>query len=453
MKKKILFSLVAIAAAAAVIIGGTTAFFSDTETSTGNTFTAGAIDLTIDNESYVTNEDGVLVYNNGTSWGLSDLTNQLFFNFLDLKPGDRGEDTISLHVNNNDAWACMNINLTATLENGQTEPEAKEDLTAGENEGELQNELYFAFWADDGDNVYEEGEVIFKEGLAKDLFDGKYWTLSDSEKNVWLAQNIAPLTGAQTYYIAKYWCYGELGFDAVPQDTFGKTGENGPLSGRGTGFTCNGQPVTNVSQTDGIKADVSFYAVQSRNNAGFTCDSLNEVVINAEGPFDGWNGPGVLKWQSEGRFGSNTMTGDWEVGVGTNTQNSGTMNHTNNVMTSGTPVPFTVNYDGNTASFTVNGNTASYVVGPVTNTADLNIIAGKVSSGAGDSVELTNLKLDGNALNPDVLIDTDNTDAKYLVISSEDLSGGFILTGMVEFNWTPATTAGSRPAFQVQVRD
>lgn len=271
MKKKILFSLVAIAAAAAVIIGGTTAFFSDTETSTGNTFTAGAIDLTIDNESYVTNKAGVLVYNEGTSWGLSDLTNQLFFNFLDLKPGDRGEDTISLHVNNNDAWACMNINLTATLENGQTEPEAKQDPTAGANEGELQNELYFAFWADDGDNVYEEGEVIFKEGLASEIFDGQSWTLSDSQENVWLEDGTAPLTGEETYFIAKYWCYGELTPTPVP------AGDKNPLED--TGFTCNGQPVTNVSQTDGIEADVSFYAVQSRNNSGFTCDSLNPKFV------------------------------------------------------------------------------------------------------------------------------------------------------------------------------
>ena len=35
-----------------VISGATGAFFSDTETSQGNTFTAGAIDLLVDNESY-----------------------------------------------------------------------------------------------------------------------------------------------------------------------------------------------------------------------------------------------------------------------------------------------------------------------------------------------------------------------------------------------------------------
>ncbi|KKW20518.1 MAG: hypothetical protein UY64_C0045G0015, partial [Parcubacteria group bacterium GW2011_GWA1_51_12] len=41
-----------VAAVAVVVVGATTAFFSDTETSTGNTFTAGAIDLKIDFDGY-----------------------------------------------------------------------------------------------------------------------------------------------------------------------------------------------------------------------------------------------------------------------------------------------------------------------------------------------------------------------------------------------------------------
>ncbi|PIW76653.1 MAG: hypothetical protein CO001_00190, partial [Candidatus Portnoybacteria bacterium CG_4_8_14_3_um_filter_40_10] len=41
--KKIIISLSIIAAVAAIAIGATTAYFSDTETSTGNTFTAGSI--------------------------------------------------------------------------------------------------------------------------------------------------------------------------------------------------------------------------------------------------------------------------------------------------------------------------------------------------------------------------------------------------------------------------
>lgn len=48
MKKQIIISLSVIAAIAAVAVGGTMALFSDTETSNGNIFTAGAIDLKVD---------------------------------------------------------------------------------------------------------------------------------------------------------------------------------------------------------------------------------------------------------------------------------------------------------------------------------------------------------------------------------------------------------------------
>lgn len=47
MNKKILISLSVIAAVAAVVIGGTVAYFSDTETSGGNTFSTGVIDITV----------------------------------------------------------------------------------------------------------------------------------------------------------------------------------------------------------------------------------------------------------------------------------------------------------------------------------------------------------------------------------------------------------------------
>lgn len=47
INSRILLSAASIAAAAALIIGATFAFFSDTETSSGNTFTAGTLDLQV----------------------------------------------------------------------------------------------------------------------------------------------------------------------------------------------------------------------------------------------------------------------------------------------------------------------------------------------------------------------------------------------------------------------
>src|SRR3989344_1156896 len=168
---RILAGLAMIVFVGAVVVGATGAFFSDPETSTGNTFAAGALDLTIDNTSYgfdwndptENNPTGEWGPNPNNSWNLSDLTNQLFFSFDDLKPGDYGEDTISLHVQNN-AWACMALDLTGTPENGVNEPEADfPDLTVRSEEGELQNYLSFLFWNDDGDNVLETGETVIPE--------------------------------------------------------------------------------------------------------------------------------------------------------------------------------------------------------------------------------------------------------------------------------------------------
>jgi predicted ribosomally synthesized peptide with SipW-like signal peptide len=105
MNKKIIISLSVIAAVAAVVIGGTISYFSDTETSTGNTFTAGSIDLKVDSTQHYNN--AVCVNNawalepnktadtpqypvigsacDGT-WVAADLGAQKFFNFADIKP-------------------------------------------------------------------------------------------------------------------------------------------------------------------------------------------------------------------------------------------------------------------------------------------------------------------------------------------------------------------------------
>lgn len=170
--KRILISLSLIGTVGVLAAGISSAFFSDTETSLDNTLQAGKLDLKIDNESYY---NGVL--NVSTTWELDDLTDQLFFNFLDIKPSDVGEDTISLHVDDNNAWACMSVNMTANDDNTCTEPELLDDTTCeapGTGQGELAENLNFIFWADDGDNVLEEGEGVFKEGSADTLFDRIY---------------------------------------------------------------------------------------------------------------------------------------------------------------------------------------------------------------------------------------------------------------------------------------
>lgn len=267
MNRRLILSAGIIVFVGAAAIGATGAFFSDSETSTGNTFTAGAIDLKIDNTSYVTNNAGTLVASPDNTWELSDLDKQLFFSFVDVKPGDIGEDTISIHAGTNDAWACMAAKMTSTPDNGINDPETEAgDTTDGPTGGELQNYLNFTFWNDDGDNVYETGETDITQltGPASQIFSGTWLPLAD-------ASSSAPIVGNSIKYIGKAWCFGTLTPNGTSQDQASSTN---PLTRGTTGFTCDGSGSNNIAQTDGIDVDVSFYAVQARNNSQFLCSGL-----------------------------------------------------------------------------------------------------------------------------------------------------------------------------------
>ncbi len=250
----------------AVIIGATGAFFSDSETSTGNTLSAGAIDLQVDNTSYY---NGAV--SSATSWTLRDLTIERFFDFNDLKPGDIGEDTISLHVNNNDSWLCADITLTSDDDNGLTEPEG-DDGDTSTTTGELADQINFTWWADDGDNVLEDDETPLPAGPLGALEVGETATvaLADSDENIWTTGTSTPLPGDSVRYVGKAWCYGVLTASPLTQDGLGTTSPRTPANSTG-GLTCDGTGVDNTGQTDSTTADITFRAVQSRNNGTFQC--------------------------------------------------------------------------------------------------------------------------------------------------------------------------------------
>lgn len=297
--QRILLSLGMIVFVGALAAGATGAFFSDTETSTGNTFAAGSLDLRIDSVAHVNglvchagtwHPESVVVWNPQTeqnelvedadvqaavtayntanpsnvpqagtvctgTWELTDLgpSSPAFFSFADLKPGDNGENTISIHVDNNDAYMCAIIDNMQDVEVGTcTEPEAEDGDTSctDAGQGELAQELHFFAWADDGDNIWEDGELpLFSntEGPASDVLNGVVYPMFTPQSTV--------LPGDDTQYIGMYWCYGDI---TVGANT----------------LSCNGAPVDNVSQTDSLTADITFYVEQARNNAGFQCPSL-----------------------------------------------------------------------------------------------------------------------------------------------------------------------------------
>jgi len=271
MNKKIIISLGIIGLAAAIAIGATTAFFSDTETSTGNTFTAGSIDLKIDSTAHyngmvcvgnkwqaelnytpVANQYPVPNTDCTGSFGWKDLTSgDKFFNYVDVKPGDMGENTISMHVINNDAWACMKVNNLTSIDNGFTEPEQVVDTNTAK--GELDETMYVFGWLDtNGDNIYQSSEItLFGPGKAMDVLNNKTYTIADSITGT-------PLTGDPTgvtpYHVGMQWCAGTMSYN--------------PSSGK---LVCDGATMGNAAQTDIMTADVVFDVVQSRNNTDFRC--------------------------------------------------------------------------------------------------------------------------------------------------------------------------------------
>lgn len=264
--------------AGAVAAGATGAFFSDTETSTGNTFTAGSIDLQIDNESF---RNGIA--SESTSW-LSpvDLTVEKFFNFIDLKPADYGEDTISIHTGDNESWICADVSLTSDDDVSCTESESGDDPTCGEPDadnadGDLADGINFLWWADDGDNVLEQDEPVLPGGPLGAISVGSTSTvpLTDSANNIFGGIG-TPFPGNATEHVGKAWCFGAI--NALPLSPSAYTGPDANNNGDGLigspedgGFTCNGTAVNNAAQTDSLTANVAFRAVQSQNNPDFVC--------------------------------------------------------------------------------------------------------------------------------------------------------------------------------------
>ncbi|OGV97204.1 hypothetical protein A2W24_04230 [Microgenomates group bacterium RBG_16_45_19] len=284
--KRVIVSLVVVAVVAITAFSFSQAFFSDTETSSGNTLQAGALDLKVDNTSYYNG-----VKSTTTSWELDDLDGHKFFDFADIKPGDWGEDTISLHVQTNDAWACYNVTVTANNDVSSTEPELGDgDLAEDPNnafDGELAQNIQMAFWLDDGDNVYEVGESIFTQGSISQVAPALKGALADSLNGI-LGLQGQPMSGLTTYYLAKAWCFGNLTLNQLPEDA-----QTGP-DVRPQGISCDGSGLNNLTQTDQVLGDISFSVVQSRHNPGYVCEQAC-VTRWADKPTVGGNFQGLRK--------------------------------------------------------------------------------------------------------------------------------------------------------------
>ena len=245
MNKKILISLSVIGAVAAIAVGGTIAYFSDTETSKGNTFTAGELDLLVDIDGKVYNPFSIY-----TGVGPAGM----IFKAEDMKPGDDGEETISLHVDN-DACGFVKFDLTSDLDNSCNEPEELDEPGCKlDTAGELNENVNWVIWSDMGNTEgwqCSDGEGNPIQPCLKDPAEGDNILRGQFERPL----VYGPLTEDKEYafgemiasnvlYYGFAWCFGTMN----------------PVDG-----TCDGATVNNVPQTDSFTADMIIKAEQKRN--------------------------------------------------------------------------------------------------------------------------------------------------------------------------------------------
>lgn len=323
-----------ILAAAAVIVGATFAFFSDTETSTGNLLAAGELDLKIDSEAHyaglvcthvddvnpengVEDEPGTIWVDDNDqvpttrpdligelctgTWTETDLDeSNIFFALSDIKPGDTGENTISLHVYDNDAWGRMVITTKEDSDNGCTEPESESsdpecsadippDPAPGD--GELRESLLFTAWLDQG--AIEGFQCVDANGvLDDDDEDGVCDTDPTEGDNI---QQCATPGNPENCDEPTVITEGTIDSDpanetfefaqglAAVAEAYGCEGDGHEDYGECHGLATDGRmvgsttyylgvlwtlpgSVGNEVQSDIFRADVSFQAVQHRNN-------------------------------------------------------------------------------------------------------------------------------------------------------------------------------------------
>ena len=203
-RRSILGGIGAVGIASAGAGLGTSAFFSDEEEFMNNSLQAGTLDLKLDYKATYLGGQGRLasveamgypnveeITDDGESTGRyllaqapspadmqewEDLVQGEAFDFCspaadeflvngdgipmftldDVKPGDSGEVTVSIHICDNPGYLRMMGDITGNAENGQTEPEINAEGEDTDGIGELADAIEVCVWYDeDCDNVFE----------------------------------------------------------------------------------------------------------------------------------------------------------------------------------------------------------------------------------------------------------------------------------------------------------
>ncbi|WP_144900853.1 vWA domain-containing protein [Halobellus captivus] len=224
-RRKVLGSIGAIGAASAGAGLGTSALFSDTESFENNTITAGTLDLKVDwQQSYygaseswefvnahpdhdddgeqsidLGGNTGVVKYSDDDKNIVDALTCENFdqnyeenfgdqeslVSLNDVKPGDEGEITFSLHLCDNPGYIWLTADNFSQSGGTTTEPEEAELEQGEEDDGELAENTFVEIWYDEDcdnqlDRSGEEGQEL-EVALVSDRSGSMSGSIGDLE--------------------------------------------------------------------------------------------------------------------------------------------------------------------------------------------------------------------------------------------------------------------------------
>lgn len=145
LRKRATIAGIVLAMAAVLSSGAIYAYFSDTETSSGNTFTAGTLDLKVN-----------AVDNPVSSFTVSN-----------VYPGASGSVSVTL-TNSGTIAGTLTVAIISVANSPGSTPEPEAALGTADN-GELGGTMLITIWSDtDGDGIRDAGETTLYSGLLND---------------------------------------------------------------------------------------------------------------------------------------------------------------------------------------------------------------------------------------------------------------------------------------------
>jgi predicted ribosomally synthesized peptide with SipW-like signal peptide len=176
----------------------------------------------------------------------------------DVKPGDFGEVTFSMHLFDNPGYLWFDGETVSVDENGQTEPE-RNDPDEQDGVVELLDEIRVVLWHDDGNNVLQDTEVV----VHRKPLDGP-----DSTQNISLTREQAIIEQGTLRDLLD----AASTDNGIPLDSDPTTEERDCMPNSTTrylGFAW-WLPVdhANEIQGDSVTFDLGFYTEQCRHNDG-----------------------------------------------------------------------------------------------------------------------------------------------------------------------------------------